>query len=56
MNDTAKWICREQWVQHNKLVIGLDDDDVQQMLVTKMADGDPAELIRQKIEDFRLGI
>jgi hypothetical protein len=56
MNDTAKWICREQWVQHNKLIIGLDDDDVRQMLVTKMADGDPAELIRQKIEDFRLGI
>lgn len=26
------------------------------MLVTKMADGDAAELIRQKIEDFRLGI
>jgi hypothetical protein len=56
MSDTAKWICREQWVQHNKLIIGLDDDDVRQMLVTKMADGDPAELIRQKIEDFRLGI
>jgi len=56
MNDTAKWICREQWVQHNKLIVGLDDDDVRQMLVTKMADDDPAELIRQKIEDFRLGI
>jgi hypothetical protein len=56
MNDTAKWICREQWVQHNKLIIGLDDDDVRQMLVTKMAEGDPAELIRQKIEDFRLAI
>jgi hypothetical protein len=41
MNDTAKWICREQWVQHNKLIIGLDDDDVRQMLATKMADGCP---------------
>jgi hypothetical protein len=56
MNDTAKWTCREQWVQHNKLIIGLDDDDVRQMLVTKIANGDPAELIRQKIEDFRLRI
>jgi hypothetical protein len=56
MDTTAKWICREQWVQHNKLIVGLDDDDVRQMLVTKLADGDPAELIRQKIEDFRLGI
>lgn len=56
MDTTARWICREQWVQHNKLIIGLDDDDVRQMLVTKLADGDPAELVRQKIEDFRLGI
>ena len=56
MNDTAKWIRREQWVQHNKLIIGLDDEDVRQMLVTKMAAGDPTELIRQKIEEFRLGI
>jgi hypothetical protein len=55
-NEVAGWICREQWVQHNKLIIGLDDEDVRQMLTTKMAAGDPAELIRQKIEDFRLGI
>ena len=56
MDPNAKWTCREQWIQHNKLIIGLDDDDVRQMLVTKQTDGDPAELIRQKIEDFRLGI
>ena len=45
-----------QWVQHNKLIIGLDDEDVRQMITTKAAGGDPAELIRQKIEDFRLRI
>lgn len=56
MKDTAEWICREQWVQHNKLIVGLDDDDVRQMLVTRMAAGDPAELIRPKIIDFRLMI
>jgi hypothetical protein len=56
MDATTRWICREQWIQHNKLIIGLDDDDVRQMLETKLAAGDPAELIRQKIEDFRLGI
>ena len=54
MDETARWICREQWVQHNKLIIGLDDDDIRQMVTTKTAGGDPAELIRQKIEDFRL--
>jgi hypothetical protein len=56
MDGLTRWICREQWIQHNKLIIGLDDDDVRQMLETKLAAGDPAELIRQKIEDFRLGI
>jgi hypothetical protein len=56
MDETARWICREQWVQHNKMIIGLDDEDVWQMVETKVAGNDPAELIRQKIEDFRLRI
>jgi len=55
-DDTARWICREQWVQHNKLVVGINDEDVRQMVATRLAGNDPAELIRQKIEDFRLGI
>ena len=53
---TATWICREQWVQHNKLIIGINDDDIRQMVESKIARKDPAELVRQKIEDFRLGI
>jgi hypothetical protein len=56
MDETARWICREQWVQHNKMIIGLDDEDIRQMVETKAAGNDPAELIRQKIEDFRLRI
>jgi hypothetical protein len=36
--------------------VGLSDDDVVQMVRTKVSGGDPAELVRQKIEDFRLGI
>jgi hypothetical protein len=56
LDETARWICREQWVQHSKLIVGLNDDDVIQMVRTKVAGNDPAELIRQKIEDFRLKI
>ena len=56
IDQTARWICREQWVQHSKLIVGLSDDDVIQMVRTRMAGNDPAELVRQKIEDFRLGI
>jgi hypothetical protein len=22
LNQTARWICREQWVQHSKLIVG----------------------------------
>ena len=55
-DETARWICREQWVQHNKLIVGIHDDDVFQMVETKLSGNDPAELVRQKIEDFRLGI
>ena len=56
LTQTARWICREQWVQHSKLIVGLSDEDVIQMVRTRMTGGDPAELVRQKIEDFRLGI
>jgi len=56
MSDTAAWTRREQWVQHGKMIISLDDDDVRQMITTKLAGEDPAEMIRQKIEDFRLGM
>ena len=56
LNRTGVWIRREQWVLHDKLIVGLDDDDVLLTLKTKLVGGDPTELVRQKIEDFRLGI
>jgi hypothetical protein len=56
LDENAKWIRREQWILHNKLIVGIHDDDVHQMVATKLGGSDPAELVRQKIEDFRLGI
>jgi hypothetical protein len=52
----ARWTSREQWLLHNKLIIGLSEDDYHQMLLTRRAGGDPADLVRQRIEDFRLRI
>lgn len=52
----GKWTSREQWLLHDKLIIGLDDEDCRQMLLTRRTGGDPSDLIRQRIEDFRLGI
>jgi hypothetical protein len=52
---SAELTRREQWILHRKMIILLNDDDMRQMLSLHAADTDPAELIRQKIEDFRLG-
>lgn len=56
LDQAARWTCREQWVHYSKLIVGLSDEDVVQMVTIKTGGGDPAELVRQKIEDFRLGI
>ncbi|MFD8085565.1 hypothetical protein ACFV4F_28135 [Kitasatospora sp. NPDC059722] len=56
VQDSAAYIIREQWILHSKLLVPLDDRDVLQMLTDKSRGNDPGELIRQKIEDFRLGI
>jgi hypothetical protein len=56
LNEGADWTRREHWVLHDKMMIGLDDEDMRQMLLTKAAGGNPADLIQQRIEDFRLRI
>lgn len=39
-----------------KLIVILTDDDIEQMLLTKSRGGNPEDIIKQKIEDFRLSI
>jgi hypothetical protein len=38
------------------MIIALDDEDMQQMLLTKLVGNSSATLIQQRIEDFRLRI
>jgi hypothetical protein len=52
----AKVTSREQWLLHDKLIVGFDDQDYRQMLASKRAGDDPSHLVRQRIEDFRLRI
>ncbi len=47
---------REHWIADNKLIVFLQDEDIIQMLITKDSSGNPEEVIRQKIEDFRLSL
>ncbi|MCD9591603.1 hypothetical protein [Streptomyces sp. 8ZJF_21] len=54
--ESAIHAIKNQWVQHDKMIVTLTDSDVLQMLTNKSFGNDPSELIRQKIEDFRLGV
>lgn len=45
---------RDAWQNDNKMIVVLDDDDVEQMIKDKKNDIDPAYYILKKIEDFRL--
>lgn len=45
---------REQWAFGRKMVVVVDDADVRQMITMRSSNDDPADLLAQKIEDFRL--
>lgn len=46
---------REQWILHGKLILVLDDEDVENMLVASST-GTTTDIIGQKIEKFRLSM
>lgn len=52
----ARYALRELWIHDKKMIIVLDDVDIEEMLLTKKNSGQPEVLIRKKIEDFRLSI
>lgn len=52
---SAEVTRREQWVLHRKMIIILTDDDLKQILALSASNGETSSVIRQKIEDFRLG-
>jgi hypothetical protein len=56
MDRGGMYTCREQWMLHGKMIITLNDDDLMQMLESKESGSGPEDLVRQKIEDFRLGM
>ncbi len=50
------YTCREIWAMDKKLVIVLDDNDVIKMIMAMASSNNPEEIIRQKIEQFRLSM
>ena len=55
--DTGSYFTRrEKWITENKMIIILDDIDLEKMILAKSNSDSGAEIIRQRIEDFRLEI
>lgn len=55
-NRSAIHTQREQWLVHRKMIVFLTNDDLVQMITIRADDGSPEDVIKQKIEDFRLSI
>ena len=47
---------REQWMAHRKMIIVLNDEDLEAMLLARSSGGNPEDIISQKIERFRLSM
>jgi hypothetical protein len=52
----AKVTMREQWLLHDKMIIALNDLDLENMLLAKAAGGDPVAVISDRIQQFRLSM
>lgn len=55
-NTASEYAIREAWRYEGKMIVVLNDTDVEEMLLAKKNGSDPATLILKKIEDFRLSI
>jgi hypothetical protein len=55
-SEAAYYTRRERWVLENKMIIILTDEDLKKMILAKATTSSPEELIKQKIEEFRLEI
>ncbi len=53
---TAIHIQREHWLAHRKMILCLGENDVNQMLINRASQGEPADVIQQKLEDFRISL
>lgn len=54
VGESAQYTLREVWAIEKKLIIVLQDNDIEQMLIEKSLGREPENIIRQRIEDFRL--
>ena len=53
LNDAAMIHLKDIWQNENKMIVVLNDNDVEQMLLNKQNGYDPARLIIERIQEFR---
>ena len=56
VSESAIYTLKEVWAIDKKMIIILQDNDIEQMMLEKLANREPENIVRQKIEDFRLSI
>lgn len=56
INNASENTLRDMWIHEQKMIIVLNDVDIEQMILDKKNGEDPAKLILKKIEEFRLSI
>lgn len=56
LNSSSENTLRDMWIYQQKMIVVLNDTDIEQMILAKKNDEDPARLILKKIEEFRLSI
>lgn len=52
----AELTIREQWMVHNKMILVIDDTDLEEMLLASSVGGKPYKVLGRVIESFRLSI
>ena len=55
-NSASENALRDMWIYQQKMIVVLNDTDIEQMILIRKDGEDPARLILKKIEEFRLAI
>lgn len=56
LNKGAELTIREQWMVHSKMILVINDTDLEAMLLASSSGGESYKVLGQVIEDFRLSI
>ena len=56
LGKSSQIALRDTWIHEEKMIIVLDDNDVETMLKEMRSKNDPADIIRQKVAELRLSI